>query len=307
MDRLRAMQVFLRVAERGSLTAASADLGYARGAASAIVKELEARLGVQLLERTTRKLRLTEDGRHYAERARAILADVDLLEADVGRAERTPRGLLRVQIPPGLARRIVAPALARFADRYPEVTLQILSRNAVPDFVTDRLDAALFVGDLPDSTLVARSLGRIPALTVAAPAYLARAGAPLHPADLVRHRAITILSSATGQPVPWHFRRGADTVTLTPEGPVAFEGSDAAVTAAVAGVGLVQLGSYLVYDDVKAGRLVPVLSDWRAPPAEARLLHPPHRLKPMKLKVFEDFLVDLNHRFRKRWNITVPE
>ena len=307
MDSLRAMRVFLRVAELRSLTAASQDLGYARGAASAIVKELEAHLGVQLLERTTRKLRLTEEGQHYAERARAILADVASLEEDVGRAERAARGLLRVQMPPGLARRIVAPALRRFADAYPEVTLEILSRNAVPDFVTDRLDAAVFVGDLPDSSLIARPVGRIPSLTVAAPAYLARAGTPAHPGDLARHRAITILSSATGQPVPWRFRRGDESSAFVPTGPVAFEGSDAAVSAAVAGLGLVQLGSYLVYDEVRSGALVPVLTDWRAPAAEARLLHPPHRLKPMKLRAFEEFLIDLNQRVRKRWNIRSVE
>lgn len=298
------MRVFLRVAELGSLTAASEDLGYARGAASAIVKDLEAYLGVQLLERTTRNLRLTDDGQHYAERARAILSDITGLEDEIGAAERRARGLLRVQIPPGLARRVVAPALHRFFDAHPEVTVQIVSRNAVPDFVADRLDAAVYVGDLPDSSIVARPVGRIPFLTVAAPSYLARAGTPGHPGELAHHRTIAILSSATGQPVPLRFRRGDDDISVAPEGPVAFEGSDAAVAAAASGLGLVQLASYLVYDDVKSGALVPVLSDWRAPAAEARLLHPPHRLKPKKLRVFEDFLLDLNTRFRRKWNIT---
>lgn len=303
MDHLRAMRVFLRVAELGSLTAASEDLGFARGAASAIVKDLEAYLGVQLLARTTRNLRLTEEGTLYAERARAILSDIRSLEDEVGGTERAARGLLRVQIPPGILRRIVAPALHRFTEAWPEVTLQILSRNAIPDFVTDRLDAAVYVGAVPDSPIVARGLGRIPSMTVAAPAYLDRAGTPAHPADLARHRTIAILSTATGQPVPWQFRRGDDSASLLPEGPLAVEGADAAVAAAVSGLGLIQLASYLVYDEVRAGSLVPVLSDWRAPAAEARLLHPPHRHKPRKLRVFEDFLVDLNARMRTRWNI----
>jgi LysR family transcriptional regulator for bpeEF and oprC len=303
MDHLRAMRVFLRVAELGSLTAASEDLGYARGAASAVVKDLEAYLGVQLLERTTRNLRLTEDGQHYAERARAILSDVTSLEDEIGAAERQARGLLRVQIPPGLARRIVAPALRRFFDTHPEVTVHIVSRNAVPDFVADRLDAAVYVGDLPDSAIVARLVGRIPSMTVAAPSYLARAGTPDHPAELANHRTVAILSSSSGQPVPMRFRRGAEALSVTPEGPVAFEGSDAAVAAAVTGLGIVQLASYLVYDEVKSGALVPILSDWRAPGADARLLHPPHRFKPKKLRVFEEFLVDLNQHFRRKWNI----
>ncbi len=277
------MRIFLRVAELGSLTAASEDMGYARGAASAVVKELEAYLGVQLLERTTRSLRLTEDGQHYAERARAILSDVTSLEEEIGAAERRARGLLRVQIPPGLARRIVAPALRRFFDAHPEVKVHVVSRNALPDFVGDRLDAAVYVGDLPDSAIVARLVGRIPSLTVASPAYLARAGQPEHPNDLSRHRTVAILSSATGQPVPLRFRRGAEALSVTPEGPVAFEGSDAAVAAAVTGLGIVQLASYLVYDEVRSGALVPVLSDWRAPGADARLLH--------------------NQHFRRKWNI----
>jgi LysR family transcriptional regulator for bpeEF and oprC len=303
MDHLRAMRVFLRVAELGSLTAASEDLGYARGAASAVVKDLEAYLGVQLLERTTRNLRLTEDGQHYAERARAILSDVTSLEDEIGAAERQARGLLRVQIPPGLARRIVAPALRRFFDAHPEVSVHIVSRNVMPDFVGDRLDAAVYVGDLPDSAIVARLVGRIPSMTVAAPSYLARAGTPDHPAELAHHRTIAILSSSSGQPVPMRFRRGAEVLSVTPEGPVAFEGSDAAVAAAVTGLGIVQLASYLVYDEVKSGALLPILSDWRAPGADARLLHPPHRFKPKKLRVFEEFLVDLNQHFRRKWNI----
>ncbi len=303
MDRLKAMRVFLRVVELGSFTAASDDLGYARGAASATVKELEAHLGVPLLERTTRNLRLTEEGELYAERARTILSDIDDLEQQVGEAEREARGLLRVQIPPGIARRIVAPALRRFSAAHPRVSVQVLTRNAIPDFVTDRLDAAIYVGDLPDSGMMARPVGAIPYILVASPAYLAREGTPDHPSDLSRHKTIAILSSATGQPVPLTFRRGEQVIQVTPVGPVAFEGADAAVAAAVSGMGLVQLASYLVYDEIRSGTLVQVMADWRPPAMTARLLHPRHRLKPRKLRVFEEFLIDLNRRFRERWNV----
>lgn len=303
MDRFRAMRVFLRVAERGSLTAASEELGYARGAASAIVKELEAHLGVQLLERTTRRLRLTEEGARYAERAREILAEIENLEDEVGGAERAARGLLRVQIPPGLARRIVAPALGGFCAAYPEIELEIVSKNSLPDFVADRLDAAVFVGEVPESGLVARPVGRIPMITVAAPRYLEAQGVPAHPGALDGHRCIGILSSATGRTVDWRFRKGEETVAVRPRGPVAFEGSDAAVAAAVAGLGLLQLASYLVFDEVRAGTLVPVLADWRAPAVEARLVHPRHRLKPKKLRVFEEFLIGLNARAKRKWGV----
>ena len=137
------MRVFLRVADLGSLTAASADLGYSRGMASTILNELETYLGVRLLERTTRAARLTEEGVLYAERARAILADIEALEDEVGASETRPRGHLRVQVPPGLLRIVVAPALPQFFADYPDVTLELLSRNRIPDSdspVTSSLD-----------------------------------------------------------------------------------------------------------------------------------------------------------------------
>ena len=161
MDQLRAMRVFLRVAERGSLSAASTDMGLARGAASAIVAELERYLGVQLIERTTRSLRLTDDGLYYRDRARAIVAEVESLEDEVGSAERQPRGRLCVQIPAGLARLVVAPALPRFIEAFPDIRLEIFTRNAVPDFVGEEIDAAVVVGQVPVLDIVAR-LSRAP-------------------------------------------------------------------------------------------------------------------------------------------------
>lgn len=304
MDHFRAMQVFLRVADRGSLTAASEELGYAKGAASAILKELERHLGVQLVERTTRSLRLTEDGRAYADRARRILDEVAMLEDDIGSAERAPRGLLRVQVPAGLARVVLAPALPRFAETFPEVELHVLSKNSLPDFVADRLDAAVYAGNVPDRDLIARPVGRLPLLTVAAPGYLAARGAPQTPADLAQHSAVAVLSSVTGALVPWRFRDGADSIDHVPRGPLAFEGAEAAVAAAVRGAGILQVASYLLYDEVRTGRLVPVLSNYRPPAAELRILHPRHRLKPRKLRVFEDFLIALNETIRRKWRIS---
>ncbi|WP_413718591.1 LysR substrate-binding domain-containing protein [Silicimonas sp. MF1-12-2] len=303
MNQIRAMRVFLRVAELGSLTAASADLGYSRGMASTILNELETYLGVRLLERTTRAARLTEEGVLYAERARAILADIEALEDEVGASETRPRGRLRVQIPPGLLRIVVAPELPRFFADYPDVTLELLSRNRIPDFVGDRLDAAVFVGDLPDSALISRGLGRIPLLTLASPAYLERHGTPSCPADLARHRTIGILSAQTGQTSPWSFRNDQTTETFHPAGALAIENADAAVAAASGSLGIVQIASYLVYGEVKSGRLVPVLDDWRPTAFEARLLLPPGRLRPRKLRVFEAFLIDAGKRFRERWGI----
>lgn len=303
MDQLRAMRVFLRVAERGSLTAASLELGMARGAASTIVSDLEKHLGVQLLERTTRSLRLTEDGRHYLERARLILDDIDSLEDELGDARRRPRGRLRVQIPSGLARLVVAPALPRFREAWPEIELEILSRNSVPDFVASAIDAAVVVDDIPMLDIVARPVGKVPYLTVAAPAYLERHGVPTAPAQLDRHDCIPILSTATGLPIPWRFSARGQTTTHPVRGALAFEAAEAAVETAVLGGGILQLASYLVYREVRSGRLVPLLETFNPPARQIHVVHKKHRLKPRKLRVFEEFLIELDAATRRRWKV----
>ncbi len=303
MDHLRAMRVFIRVAERGNLTATSSDLGLSRGGASAIVSELEKYLGVQLLERTTRRLRLTEDGQQYLEQARDIIAMVEGLEDDIGSSERQPRGRLRVQVPSGLARIVIAPALPQFIDAYPRIQLEILSRNNVPDFVGERIDAALVVGDLPELDIVARPVGKIPYLTVAAPSYLNRHGMPETPEDLDRHYCIPLLSSATGTALSWRFRVMGENITVPVRGALAFEAPEAAVAAACRGAGILQLASYLVYDEIRSGRLVSILDEIRPKAQEMHIVHQKHRLKPKKLRVFEEFIIDLNLQVRRKWGI----
>jgi LysR family transcriptional regulator, regulator for bpeEF and oprC len=307
MDQLKAMKVFQRVAERGSLTAASLDLGLSRGGASAVVTELEKYLGVQLIERTTRSLRLTEDGLYYLEKTRAITEAVANLEDEVGSAERQPRGRLRVQIPAGLAALAVAPALPDFLAAYPHVDLEILSRDGVPDFVGDQIDAAVLVGALPALDIVARPLGRIPLMTVASPDYLASHGAPASAEELSRHQCIPIISSISGRAVPWRFRVDGEEISVPVNGRVAFETAAAAVIAARRGAGILQLASYLVFNEVRAGTLVPVLDTIRPGSSEMFLAHPRHRLKPKKLKVFEKFLVELNPKTREKWGVRQAE
>ncbi len=306
MDHLRAMRLFLRVADLGSLTAASTDLGLARGAASAIVADLERYLGVQLLERTTRRMRLTEDGARYLERARRILTEVRELEDDIGSAEKTPRGRLRVQIPPGIARIVLTPALPGFFDAYPGIALEIVSRADSPDFVGHRLDAAVLSGPLPQLDIVARPLGWLPLVTVASPAYLERMGTPERPEDLDRHACLPRLATDTLQRQPWHYRIDGHDVSLAVHGPVAFDAADAAVTAARRGLGILQLAGYLVHDDIRSGRLVPILTAFRPAGLPLHIVHPRHRLKPRKLRAFEEFLASLAHDFRDRWNIRNP-
>lgn len=303
MDHLKAMRVFQRVAERASLAMASEDLGLSRGSASAIVSQLERHLGVQLLERNTRSLRLTDDGLRYLERARGILGEVEQLEEEIGSAEKAARGRLRIQAPSGLVRLVIAPSLPSFFSDHPLVELELLSRNSLPDFVGDQIDAALVVGELPELDIVARNVGRIPFMTVAAPSYLARAGEPARPEDLSGHACISALSTVNGSRVPWHFRIEEQTISVPVNGSAAFESGDAAVASAVRGLGVLQLASYLVYDEIRAGRLQPILDGFRPPARDLNIVHPRHRLKPKKLRVFEEFLLQLNLRTRQKWGV----
>lgn len=303
MDILRAMSVFRRVADRGSLSAASADMGLARGAASAIVSQLEERLGVQLLERTTRRLRLTEDGHRYLERAARILDEVSELEEDVGAAEREPRGRLRIQIPTGLGRLVLAPELPRFFTAYPQIELELLSRNGVPDFVGEQIDAAVVLGELPIRDLAVRKVGMVPCLTAAAPSYLERFGTPATPQDLADHACLAVLSTITAAPIRWRFRQGREETAMDVRGPVRFESPEAAVAAAARGLGIVQLASYLVFEQVRRGHLVPILTACPPSPLAMRIVHPPNRYKPKKLRVFEEFIAELDRQTRRDWGV----
>ncbi|SOE17523.1 LysR family transcriptional regulator [Hoeflea halophila] len=303
MDHLKAMKVFQRIAERGSLSAASLDLGLSRGGASAVLSELEAYLGVQLIERTTRRLRLTEDGRHYLERSRSITEAVQILEDEIGAAERQPRGRLRVQIPSGLTAMALAPAVNSFMETYPHIELDILSGDAVPDFIGQQIDAAVIIGSVPEADIVARPLGRIPSTTAAAPRYIERHGVPATVADLSRHRCVAAIIPGSGQRAPWRFHIAGKDAQLRVDGRLAFESPMAAVAAAVWGAGIVQFASYLLYSDIRAGRLVEVLEDARPRGVGLHLVHPRHRLKPKKLKIFEQFLRQLDVETRQKWRI----
>lgn len=305
MDHLRAMRLFVRVAELGSLGAASTDLGYARGAGSAILRDLESYLGVTLMERTTRSLRLTEDGLAYLERARRILSEVEEMESEIGSAERQPRGTLRIQVPAGIARIALAPALPRFLESYPGLSVELLSRNEMPDFVGQGLDAALYGGILPDSDLIARKICTLPMMLAATPDYLARRGTPQTLEDLDAHDCLGFVAPRSRQPVVWNFRVEGQPVSYTPSGRLTFEAADACKAAVMAHAGLMQMGVHMAEEELAEGRLVRVLEALRPAPTVLSLLQPRHRHKPRKLRVFEDFILQLGQDLRQR--LSSPE
>jgi DNA-binding transcriptional LysR family regulator len=291
MDRFQEMQVFVRIAERGSFTQAADDLQLPRATVSNLIQRLEARLGVRLLERTTRTVRLTPDGEAYRQRCVGLLADLE--EADGLFRQAVPKGLLRVNLQGTLARRFVVPALPAFLARHPQLELQIGEDDRLVDLVREGVDCVLRAGQLRDSSLVARRVAQLPQLTCASAAYLAQFGEPQTLADLAGHRAVNYLSSATGQALPLEFLVDAELRTLNLPGPVSVTGADVYAGAAVAGLGLVQVPRYRVADELASDQLREVLADLPPPPLPVSVLYPHSRQLSVRVRAFTQWLAEL--------------
>lgn len=291
MDRFQEMQVFVRIAERGSFTQAADDLQLPRATVSNLIQRLEARLGVRLLERTTRTVRLTPDGEAYRQRCVGLLADLE--EADGLAEQAVPKGLLRVNLQGTLARRFIVPALPAFLARHPQLALQIGEDDRLVDLVREGVDCVLRAGQLRDSSLVARRVALLPQLTCASASYLAQFGEPRTLADLAGHRAVNYLSSATGQALPLEFTVNGEVRTLTLSGPVSVTGADVYAGAAIAGLGLVQVPRYRVADELASGQLREVLADLPPPPLPVSVLYPQSRQLSVRVRAFTQWLAEL--------------
>lgn len=291
MDRFDAMRVFTRIVERRSFTAAAADLGLPRSTVTETVQQLEARLGVRLLQRTTRHVTPTLDGEAYHRRCLAIIADVEDAEAAFGDAR--PRGLLRVDVHGTLARHFVLPALPAFLAKYPELELHLGEGDRLVDLVREGIDCVLRVGDLQDSAMVARRVALLEEVTCASPDYLARFGVPATPDDLDGHRMIGFVSSATGGVFPLGFKTGGTLRRITLPTTVSVAGAETNVVAAKLGLGLIQVPRYHVEADLRAGSLVAVLQDFPSDPMPVSLLYPHSRQLSPRVRVFIDWLTQV--------------
>jgi DNA-binding transcriptional LysR family regulator len=293
MDRFQEMQVFVRIAERGSFTQAADDLQLPRATVSNLIQRLEARLGVRLLERTTRTVRLTPDGEAYRQRCVGLLADLE--EADGLFRQAVPKGLLRVNLQGTLARRFVVPALPAFLARNPQLELQIGEDDRLVDLVREGVDCVLRAGQLRDSSLVARRVAQLQQLTCASASYLAQFGVPQTLADLAGHRAVNYISSASGQALPLEFTVNTEVQTLNLRGTVSVTGADVYAGAAIAGLGLVQVPRYRVADELASGQLREVLADLPPPPLPVSVLYPQNRQLSVRVRAFTQWLGELFH------------
>lgn len=300
MDRLRAMKTFVRVVERGSFVAAATDLGLSHGMASAIVKDLEAHLGVELIRRSTRRMALTSDGEQVLERARRILSEVETLEEDLGNRRGRVAGRLVVQAPTAFSRLVLAPSLGGFRQDHPELAVEVLSRDGFPDMVAEDIDLLVYVGRLPDSGLVVRRLARFSLVTVAAPSYIAARGAPADIDDLARHDLIDVTSATSGRRLDWLFDLAGRRRFFTAGAGLSFESAEAAVAAAIAGGGVVQNISYALSEHIAAGTLVPVLAEFRDPGPDMHLLTRRQGTVPARVRAFASHILAIARRRAER-------
>jgi DNA-binding transcriptional LysR family regulator len=301
MDRFQEMQVFVRIAERGSFSQAAEDLQIPRATVTNLIKRMEKRLGARLLERTTRQVRLTHDGEAYYQRCVRLLADLE--EADGAFLNTAPKGLLRVNAQGTLAKYFVMPGLPGFLERYPDIVLHLGEDDRLVDMVREGVDCVLRAGALQDSSLVGRQIALMPQVTVASPAYLARFGTPASVDDLAGHRAVDYLSSATGRSIALDFMIDGRNVLVRPGSVISVTGAELYTGAALAGLGLAQVPRYRVERELAAGHLRIVLP--KAPPAPmpVSVLCPQNRQVSARVRVFTQWLADV---FATAFDQTMP-
>ncbi|MBR8255009.1 MULTISPECIES: LysR family transcriptional regulator [Burkholderia] len=293
MDTLLSMRVFTRIVETGSFTRASDTTGLTTPRVSALLSTLEQHLGCRLLNRTTRRISLTEDGQAYYERCVGVLREIDDMEAAVSQARNVPRGRLKVNLPPAMAKQIMVPALPGFLAAHPNISIELGVTDRQIDLVGEGVDCVVRIGALDDSGMIARRIGSLTTCTCAAPAYLDRCGAPETVDELAQHVAISHISADTGRPRPWDYVVDGETRIVQMCGTVAVNDADTYIECGVAGIGLIKTSLYLVEPYLKSGRLREVLTDFNAPPRPISILYPPNRHTPVKLKIFVDWLTSL--------------
>ena len=294
MDKIKAMQTFVRIVEANSFSKAAETLNLPRAALTATLQKLEAYLGTQLLQRTTRRLSLTPEGAEYFRHCIDILKAVDTAELAFRGPDATkPRGLLRINLPNTVGRRLVVPHIAHFHAAWPDVQLQLSLTDRLVDLTQEGIDCALRVGTLQDSAFIGKQVGLMRFVTCASPAYLAQHGTPHTLADLAVHRGIMHYSGRTGRAFDWDFLQDKEVVRVQMAGPIAVNDADASVDCALQGLGLAQAAVYQVRRHLDSGALVAVLPALPPTPMPMSLLTPQGRLAAPKVQAFAGWLTGL--------------
>ncbi|MDH0864964.1 LysR family transcriptional regulator [Mitsuaria sp. GD03876] len=310
MNELDDMRLFVRAVAAGSLSAAGRELGFSPAVGSKRLARLEARLGVRLLQRSSRRLALTDEGALYLERCQSILSDIDDAEAELAQGRQHVRGLLRITSTVALGRRCVGPLAAEFMRQHPEVTVQVSLSDALVDLIEEGFDCAVRIGGPSDSRLVARRLGPNRRVLCATPEYLRRHGTPRSLDELAAHDCILQERVATRQS-DWLFMPADASVsasprTVTVQGRLVTDNGEQAHDWALAGLGLVRRAVWDVVDELDDGRLVEILPEWAGEVGPLQLVFPSRRLLPARSRLFIDALVARFQDSKDQARVRVP-
>ena len=294
MDQLNAMRAFVRVVEVGTFTRAAELLDLPKPTVTKLIQQLEGHLRAQLLNRTTRRVTVTMDGAAYYERALRVLGEIDELDASMASSQARPSGRLRLDVAAPLAIEVILPALPGFLARYPEIQIDIGLGDRPADLIGENLDLAVRAGEIQDQSLIARRVGEMLLVTCATPAYLARHGTPQQPRDLeTGHKGIGYRAAGTSRPLPFTFATKKETIEVRGDHVVSLNEGTGYLAAGLAGLGVMQVPTFMAQEHIAAGRLVPLLTGWCTSPKPLHIVYPPNRHLSNKVRVFADWLAEL--------------
>ena len=305
MDRIQSMQIFARVVEMHSFSRAAESLSLPPSRVTRAVKELEAFLGVRLLQRTTRHISLTADGVLYYDNSKRLLADLEAIEASFPGSAGRPRGRLRVDMTLSLARLVVLPRIKDFQARFPDVELTLTVADRTVELVQEGIDCVIRAGTPEDSpTLVAKRIGVFEWVTCASPEYLKRHGTPKTLEDLADHHAVGYLSSRTARTLEWNFVVDGESRSIRMREQLIVNDTDAYVVCGLEGLGLIRPGSYMVLPHLRSGRLRQVLTDYAAPAVALSVIYPKNRHLSPTVRAFVDWISEVLREAEPNWRFT---
>lgn len=288
MDLFSSMRMYVAVVDGGSFASAADKLDISRAMVSKQIQKLEEHLGTRLLNRTTRRLSLTETGREFYERSTQIMTDVEEAEQVAGQMNRTPQGVLRVTIPLSYGQHRLATIIGDYTQAYPKVQLDISLSDRKVDLIEDGFDLAVRIGVMPQSDLIARKIGGVRSIVCASPAYIARHGAPQAPAELSSHACLGY--TLTGSGADWRFETPDGPLVVPIAGPIRADNGDIIRLAALSGAGILFQPHFIVGDDLAAGRLVQLLPEWQSAELGVYAVYPSRKHLSAKVRTFVDFL-----------------
>jgi LysR family transcriptional regulator, regulator for bpeEF and oprC len=292
-DKLNTIALFIEAAHWSSFSVAARQLGLAPSSVSKAIQRLETELDTRLFERTTRKIRLTQDGAVFFDRCTQILAQLAAAELELSKARSHPQGLLRIDLNVSLGQRHIVPSLAKLLQTYPDIQLDISLSDRTVDLIESGIDAVVRIGNVSDSRLMMQPLATTKFIVCAAPAYLDRYGTPKTPEDLLKHNCLNFIYPQTRKQFEWIFQRQGKVFRLPVRGNFAIDHPDAHLSAAIAGIGIVQELSFIVGPAIAQGQLIPLLPDYIASGEMISVIYPQKQFLPAKMQVFLDFLKTL--------------